>query len=415
MRSWTAVADRLDNPGRFRRLLPLVLATTATQASIVVLAPLLVEIGRDLGASVSAVGVARSVLAGTAFAGALAIGPLIDRIGVQPLIVRGGALALAGAVASAASPTLLVFYAAHAITGLGVACLLSAGFAGVASYFDRGEMTWAMGYVVGAQSLAWILGNPIVGALADAGSWRLAYLVPASICLAALVAGLALRPMPGLVATSGRPDSIRDGLTAVFRDRSARRWTIAEMVGYSAWSAELTYAGAFYIREYGVSVGSVGVLLAVGSVVFLITSLNTARVMALVPRKPILVACAFGMGAVLIPILNWAPSVPGTLAMFSVMAVFAGVRSAGSSALGLDQLPGRPGAMMGARTAAAQLGYMVGAAGGGAVLALWGFGALGVVLFAGMTLSALLLAGVRDPLAERRVGRVERLPEPIPD
>ena len=43
-------------PDRLRRLLPLVLATTATQASIVVLAPLVVEIGRDLGASVSAIG-----------------------------------------------------------------------------------------------------------------------------------------------------------------------------------------------------------------------------------------------------------------------------------------------------------------------------------------------------------------------
>jgi len=73
-------------PSRTRRLLPLVLATTATQASIVVLAPLLVEIARDLGGSVSAVGAARSVLAGTAVAVSLAIGPLIDRIGVRPLI-----------------------------------------------------------------------------------------------------------------------------------------------------------------------------------------------------------------------------------------------------------------------------------------------------------------------------------------
>ena len=401
---------------RARRLLPLVLATTATQASIVVLAPLLVEIGRDLGASVSAVGVARSVLAGTAFAGSLAIGPLIDRIGVRPLIVRGALLALAGAVASAAAPSLLVFYAAHVITGMGVACLLSAGFAGVASYFDRGgEMTWAMGYVVGAQSLAWILGNPIVGTLADAGSWRLAYAVPATVCVAALVAGLGLRPEAGLVAAHDEPDSIRDGLAAVFSDRSARRWAIAELVSYAAWTAELTYAGAFYIEEYGVSTTTVGVLLAAGSVVFLTMSLNTARLTARFPRRPLIVLCGFGMGVVLIPILNWAPAVSVTLALFCLMAVFAGVRSAGSSTLGLEQLPGRPGAMMGARTASAQLGYMIGAAGGGLVIALWGFGTLGFVLFAGMATSALLLLGVRDPWAEGSAAARERLPEPIPD
>jgi predicted MFS family arabinose efflux permease len=399
---------------RFRRLLPLVLATTATQASIVVLAPLLVEIGDSLGASVSAVGVARSVLAGTAFAGSLAIGPLIDRIGVRPLIVRGAALALAGAAATAASPTLAIFYAAHVVTGLGVACLLSAGFAGVASYFSGREMAWAMGYVVGAQSLAWIVGNPIVGTLAHVGSWRLSYLVPASVCLAALVAGLMLRPA-SVVATEAKQESIRDGLRAVFGDPSARRWTISEMVAYTAWSAELTYAAVFYIRNYDTGVGTIGFLLAGGSVVFLLSSLSTARITTRFTRKPLLVVCAFGMGAVLVPMLNWAPSVLGTFLMFCAMAVFAGIRLAGSSALGLEQLPDRPGAMMGARTSAAQLGYMVGAAGGGLVLALWGFGTLGFVLFAGMALSAWLLAGVHDPWSERQraAAAAERFPVAI--
>jgi predicted MFS family arabinose efflux permease len=414
MRSSTAVPATATK-SRFRRVLPLVLATTATQASIVVLAPLLVEIGHTLDASVSAIGAARSVLAGTAFAASLVIGPLIDRIGIRPLIVRGAALALAGAAATAASPTLAAFYAAHVITGLGVGCLLSAGFAGVASYFGRGELTWAMGYVVGAQSLAWILGNPIVGTLADAGSWRLAYLVPASICVAALVAGLLLRPAPGLVAAEGEPDSIRDGLRAVFGDRSARRWTIAEMVAYSAWSAELTYAAAFYIREYDTSLATVGLLLAGGSVVFLLTSINVARLTERFPRKPLLVASAIAMGAVFVPILNWAPSVLGTFLMFCTMAVFAAIRVNGSSALGLEQLPSRPGAIMGARTSAAQLGYMVGAGGGGVVLALWGFGTLGFVLFAGMTASGLVLAGVNDPRTEPTAGAIERLPAPFTD
>lgn len=384
-------------PSRARRLLPLVLATTATQASIVVLAPLLVEIARDFGVSLSAVGVARSVLAGTAVAVSLAIGPLIDRIGVQPLIVRGAALALLGAAATAAAPSLAFFYAAHALTGTGVACLLSAGFAGVGEAFDAAEAPWAMGYVVGAQSLAWIVGNPIIGLLADAGSWRLSYLVPATICLAALAVGLFTPRAERAATAAAEAPSIRAGLAVVFRDPSARRWTIAELVAYSAWTAELTYAGAFYIENYGVGETTVGVLLAVGSAVFLASSLNTSRLVARLPRRPLLVASALGMGVMLIPVLNVAPAVWVTLAFFCVLAVLAGVRSTGSSSLGLELLPASPGAMMGARTASAQLGYMIGAAGGSAVLAVAGFGELGFVLFAGMAVSALLLARVGAP------------------
>ena len=133
-----------------RRLLPLVLATAATQASIVVLAPLLVEIGREFDASLGEVGLARSVLAGTAVAVSLVIGPVIDRWGVGPLIAAGrrprnarrrpggrGSLARRGST----SPGL--------VTGAGVACTLSAGFAGVASYFSGDRVEWAMGWVVG--------------------------------------------------------------------------------------------------------------------------------------------------------------------------------------------------------------------------------------------------------------------------
>ena len=393
------------------RLAPLVLATAATQASIVVLAPLVVEIGRDLGASVSAIGVARSVLAGTAVGVSLAIGPLIDRIGVRPLIVRGAAIALVGAVLTAAAPSLPLFYAAHAVTGAGVACLLSAGFAGVASSFEQHEAPWAMGWVVGAQSLAWILGNPLIGLLAET-SWRLSYAIPAAICLAALCVGLGA-PEGGPVAARGEDLSIRGGLAAVFRDDSARRWATAELVAYSAWTAELTYAGAFYIEEYGTSEATVGVLLAVGSIVFLLTSVNTSRLTRRVPRRPLIAASALGMGFMLIPVLNVAPAVWVTLAFFCVMATFAAVRSTGSSGLGLGQLPGRPGAMMGARTASAQMGYMIGAAGGGLVLAVADFGTLGFVLCAGMAVSALLISRVRDPEAE--VGERERMPALVPD
>ncbi len=361
-----------------------------------VLSPLVVEIGADLGASVSAIGVARSVLSGTAVAVSLAIGPVIDRVGVRPLIVRGAVIAFAGALLTAAAPNLGFFYAANAVSGVGVACLLSAGFAGVASSFADHEAPWAMGYVVGAQSLAWIAGNPVIGLLADSGSWRLSYAVPAAMALAALAAGLTAPEASRTVAARGEDRSVRAGLTAVFRDPSARRWAIAELVAYSAWTAELTYAGAFYIREYGVSETEVGLLLAAGSVVFLATSLNARRLNHRYGRRRLVVGASVGMGIMLIPVLNVAPSALVTLGFFSVLAVFAAVRSTGSSTMGLEQLPGRPGSMMGARTASAQLGYMLGAAGGGLVLAVSDFGTLGFVLFTGMLFAAYLISRVRD-------------------
>jgi predicted MFS family arabinose efflux permease len=380
-----------------RPLIPLVLSTIAAQSSIVVLVPIVVEVSDDLNTSVSAIGQARTVLAVTAVVAALSIGPLIDRLGVRPLLTWGSALALLGAGASAAAPSLALFLLAHVITGAGVACLLSAGFAGVGAWFPEGEMARPMGFVVGAQSVSWIIGNPAIGILTDAVSWRLAYAVPGAICLASLVTAL-LSPVERDAGVERPPDE-REGLRAVFRDRSARRWTVAELVAYSAWTAELTYIGAFYIQTYDISESTVGFLLAVGSVAFAISTLSTAALAERFQRRRLIVCAALGMGVMLAVIMNVTPAVVFTLCLFFVMALLAGVRSTGSSSLGLDQLRRQPGSMMAARTASAQLGYMFGAIVGGAVLAVSGFGMLGFVLLAGMAASAALVAGVSDPTA----------------
>ena len=378
-----------------RPLIPLVLSTIAAQASIVVLVPIVVDVGHDLNASVSAVGQARTVLAITAVVSALFIGPVIDRVGVRPLLTWGSTLALLGAGASAAAPSLALFLLAHVITGTGVACLLSAGFAGVGAWFPEGQMARPMGFVVGAQSVSWIIGNPIIGILTDAVSWRLAYAVPGTICLVSLAAAL-LTPVERDEAVEV-PLGEREGLRAVFRDRSARRWTLAELVAYSAWTAELTYIGAFYIQTYDVSESTVGFLLAVGSIAFAISTLSTAALTERFERRKLIVCAALGMGTMLAVIMNVTPAVVFTLCLFFVMALMAGIRSTASSMLGLDQLRAQPGSMMAARTASAQLGYMFGALIGGLVLAVADFGELGFVLLTGMAASAALVAGVSDP------------------
>lgn len=382
---------------RSRRLVPLVLATTATQASIVVLAPIIVAVGHDLDHSVSAIGQARTILSGTAALASLRIGSSIDRVGVRRTIIRGAVLALAGLALTAAAPNLAVFYAGHVLVGLGVASLLSGGFAGAGAWFDARDAAWALGFVVGSQSIPWILGNPLVGLLTDAVSWRLAYAVPGAFVVAALVAAL-WAPRERLApAGDGEPA----GVGQVIADPSARRWAVAELVAYSVWTAELTYIGAFYVKEYGVREALVGVLLAVGSFAFLISTLNTDRIVRRVgARRPLIVASALAMGSVAAVIFNVTPSVAFTLCLFFVMALCAGVRTTGSSALGLSQLPSQPGSMMAARSAAAQFGYMVGAILGGVVLAVADFGTLGFVLLGGLGLSALLVLRVHEP--ERR-------------
>ena len=123
-------------PGRRTLLAPLVLATMASQALLVVLAPTLVATAADFGASGGAVGQARSITAGVAIAASVAIASRVERMGVGRMVRHAGGLASIASLAVAVAPALGVFLAAHVLVGAAFAGLLTAGFAGAAAFVE---------------------------------------------------------------------------------------------------------------------------------------------------------------------------------------------------------------------------------------------------------------------------------------
>jgi predicted MFS family arabinose efflux permease len=382
------------------RVAPLALAAMASQALLVVLAPTIVAISADLGGSVAEVGQARSITAGVAILTAVAIAAKVDDLGVPRLLGLGAALAVTACAAVAASPTLATFLAAHALVGPAVACLLSASFAGVAA-FPRDRRASAIGHVAGANALAWIVVNPLVGVATDWAGWRAAQAAPAAIAVAALLASRAAAPAPGGGALPG----LRTLVAVV----STRRWIGAELLAYAAWTGLLTFAGAFFIERLGVREAVAGWLLSAAAVAYFTASTRSGGLAARLSLRRLAVGSALVMAALLPVQLSVNGSVPLAVGVFCLIGLAAGIRTPASGSLGLEQLPDHPGAMMAARTAATQLGYLLGAAVGGVLIAGPGYGTLGLVLAAGMVGSALLMARVDDP-RERRPRRAPARP-----
>jgi predicted MFS family arabinose efflux permease len=382
------------------RLAPLLLATMASQALLVVLAPTIAAIAADMVSSVGVVGQARTVTAAVAIGASFAIARRIDTLGVRRMLRVGAVLAGAACLAVATSSTLAAFLAAHGLVGIAFACLLSAGFAGVAA-FPPERRPWAMGYVAGANALAWIVVNPVVGALTHALSWRAAQGVPAIIALAALASTRGWLPSPGGQGAAG--------MRTVVGQAPARRWLVAEVTAFASWTALLTFLGAFFIERHGAGEAAVGWFLAAGAGAYFVASSRGGALARRVPRRRLVAVSALVMAALLPVQLAVSPSLAFTVGVFCALGLAGGIRTPASSELALAQLPDTPGAMMAARTAATQLGYLVGAVVGGLVIANAGYGPLGVLLAAGMGLSALLVLRLDDP-AERIAGAPERAP-----
>lgn len=380
------------SPDRDIRLLfPLPLATIASQASMASIPPLFIGISKDFDTTIGTVGQVRAISALTAVLATLLVGGWIHKRGARPVMLIGGVLGALGALLSAIAPDLAAFGVGQAVTGIGICFLLSSGFAGAGEFFAPEARDWAIGWVVALQSLAWIVGVPIVGLLAEAFGWRYGFIVPAFFCLVA--AGAAMLFAPRLDPHLRAADE-RTGLLAALADRGGRRWTIGELLAFAVWTAEITYIAAFYSEEFNLTEAVVGFLLPLGSVAFMVGSATAARAGEKWPRRLLLIGSTLTMGVIAAALFNFHPFLMVTLMLAIAMGVAAGLRAAGSSTLALDQLPDKPGAMMAARTGAVQIGYLIGASIGGVIVDSAGFGGLGLFMILGMAASALVMAGV---------------------
>ncbi len=366
------------------RLAPLVLAALTWQALVVVLTPSIAAVGREFGASVSAVGQARTISAAVALATALILLFFVSALGVRRIAVAGATAAVVASAAVATATGLVHYLAAHVLVGLAIAGLLTAGFTGLAGFTGKAR-AWAAGWVTAAAGSAWVIGAPVVGALTEQVSWRAAQAFPAALALGVLaLAGYA----------SGRGTDVRGGaFTSLWGRPAARGWVLAETLANVGWASVLTYVGGLFVVGLGTGEGLTGWLLAVGATCFVIASVWGGRVAAEVELRSMVavldgllaVAALLLFGTVLLDDPGRWGTVAGTAA-FAVAGSLAGLRIPATAVLGMAQHPDRPDVMMAARTAVQQLGYLLGAALSGAVVAVAGWVALGPVL-------AVILAG----------------------
>jgi predicted MFS family arabinose efflux permease len=349
----------------------LFLCLFAAQSGLIVLTPVLSRVADDLDVSTAAAGQLRTVSGLAAGMAAVLLGTIGRGASLRRVLAGGTAgLALASLV-SAAAPNFAVLAAAQALLGVSVAALLVGGTVAAAEWVPREHRTRVLAWALVGPPAAWIVGMPLIGAIGQV-DWRWAWLVlPLG---AALVAGFAV---------ALRPDAPRatasDSLISAFRDPPTARWVVGELLASSAWIGTLVFSGALFTESYGATPIVTGVVLAAGAAAYVAGNVSFRRVVAcrahiLLVRLSIVLA----VGVALFGIVR--PGLPVSAAVFAATAFVAGGRVLIGSAVGLEAAPERRLAVMGARTAAQQLGYFLGAAAAGAALSAGGYAGFGLAL-----------------------------------
>ena len=239
----------------------LALCLAASQAALLTLTPILASIAADFDVSTATAGQLRTISGLTAGVTALLTGLAAARIGLRELLLGGLVLVAVGTALSALAPHFAVLAVAQAPIGIGVGLTYSAAVAAVADWSRPDERSRVLALALLGPPLAWIFGMPIAGVAGDV-TWRWAWVaVPLVLALAGIVA-LVLR-------SSSPPAVVRAGLRRVLGEPGVVRWSLGELLAYSAWLGVLLFIGALFVEVHGLSVAATGLALGVGALAYI--------------------------------------------------------------------------------------------------------------------------------------------------
>ena len=352
-------------------------------------APFLLDMARDLSASLPLVA---NLMAATSIAWGISsvfAGAASDRWGRRPFLV-GGPLGLAAGL----------FWLSWADSYLGVALAATAagacagGFTGVimaeasARTVDR-QRGRALGWVMAGQSLALLVGVPLAAWIGSSIGWRGVNQVVAGVAVLAAF-GLfvtTLRPAAGLAAgTRAKRSGMRGAMTGpVLRLLSMG---VAERVCYGL---TVVYFATFLQTTYGLTPAGVAIplgIMALGNI--LGTILGGQAADRLADRARTFAVAMIASGGAAMVLFGWTPGLPGTVALGFVYATCSAM-SRPSLMASLANVPEDVrGTVLGLNVTAASLGWLGAASLGGWIMVEIGFAAFGPFALAVAMIAAVL-------------------------
>jgi MFS transporter, DHA1 family, inner membrane transport protein len=349
----------------------LFMSVFTSQAAVLVLSPILVDVARDFEISTAVAGQLRIVAAPVAALVAVAVARAGARLPYRLLLAGGAALVAIGSVASAVAPSFQALAIAQVPLWIGVATLVAGGIGAAGAWSAPEERTRLVARSLAGAPAAWIVGMPTIGWVAET-DWRLAFLAV---------------PLPAAVVTVGLLAAIPDGkpelrtapsLLRLLRAPRAGWWAIGELLAMSAWAGTLVFSGALFVETYGASARLTGFVLATVAAAYLAGNVLGGRMRGACARR----ALAWGNVAAAVAVaLTWlvTPNLLVTLALFGLAAAIVAARTVTGTTYGFVIGGERKLEVGAARAALTHVGYLVGSLLGGVALTIGGGAAVGIV------------------------------------
>lgn len=344
------------------------------------LGPFIPDIADDLSRSVPVIGQAATVFLVMSALGGLLAGPLADHYGHRRALFLGLTLTAISAGAGGLAPNYLVLLLTRMLGGFGTAATIGIVFAMASTRYAGEGRLRALSIVSGSFSMAPIVGIPLLTTLSIWIAWRGAWLFVALLAVAVIVMLLVLAPVDG--PRPAERFTVRGAVRSygpLLRSRPMLALFGASAFQGMLFLAALTYNGAYFIEDIGISTQQFGIVAAVSGSAFALGSFAAGQLgrfdlrllfgtSMIIASAALMLAYGLALGAV------------GTTALICLGFFLAGVNVVAILGLLASETPAGQATTMVINESIFSVGAALGAGIGGVVIGLAGYGGLAVVL-----------------------------------
>lgn len=271
--------------------------------------------------------------------------------------------------------------ALYSLSGVGIAMVSPMAIALIGEHLALEKRARAVGLVIAGGSLAYLIGAPIMGVMADFGGWRmtlLGFVIPFSL-VSLLLAFVGVPSSSSSHESSVGGKSYLESLREIVTNRSAIGCLIGNVFRNAAFMAILLYSTSFFIERFELSENRASLVILGAALCYTLGSVVAGSLVNRIGRKLSTVSTALLASTFTIS-YAYMPSLWLSLALDFTSAWFMGMMASAASSLTLEQVPRFRGSMMSLSSAATSLGSAVGAAVGGMALIWYDYEALGSIL-----------------------------------
>ena len=330
----------------------------------------------------------------------IAIAVLSVKVNRKLLLSIGALLIPIGSIGCILAPNFLALEIFFPFDGIGSIIVGSLAFALAGEALPLNKRARAIGWIVSGATWAQFVGAILIRYFFASGNWRLFllwYTLPVST-FAFFFSVFGIPSRSAIFENSEPKTALLSSFKEVFLNKSATACLVGNLTRHAGlvWG---TIFGATFLRAFfGLSLANASIALLGGTLCFALGNIFGGHIAHKVGRKLLVVTCLVSVGF-LISAQLFIPDVWVVVALSFVSSLAGGMGAAGTLNMTVEQVPKNRGTIMSMSSVFVTLGAAIGAAVGGATLALFGsYRILGLVLVAfDFAAAGIYLFFTKDP------------------